>query len=58
MDSKRNVWFDFLDGMKDQLTGHQDPEFTIKSSIGVNGMHRAAFLDEMVNLVEVEKDIA
>jgi salicylate hydroxylase len=53
--SKEKVWFDFLDGMKmDQDHGHQDAVFTITSPVGVNGLHRAAFLDEMVKLVENE----
>lgn len=52
-ESKRKVWFDFLDGMKkDQEIGHQEAEFSITSSIGMNGVHRAAFLDEMVKLVD------
>jgi salicylate hydroxylase len=52
-DSKQDVWFDFLDGMKkDQSHGHQDAAFTITSSVGMNGVHRAAYLDEMVKLVE------
>jgi len=51
--NKQDVWFDFLDGMKQegQEVGHQEEEFTIKSSVGMNGVHRAAFLDEMVKLV-------
>ncbi|KAE9980384.1 hypothetical protein EG328_000319 [Venturia inaequalis] len=49
--SKKHLWFDFLDGMKDER-GHQEAEFTIESSVGMNGVHRAAFLDEMVKLVE------
>lgn len=52
-ESKKNVWFDFLDGMKNE-SGHQEAEFTIPSSVGMNGVHRAAFLDEMVKLVEGE----
>lgn len=56
-DSKQDVWFDFLDGMKDQETGHQKAEFTIHSPAGMNGVHRAAYLDEMVKLVEGQ-DIA
>jgi salicylate hydroxylase len=56
--SKKGVWFDFLDGMKDQPTGHQDATFTIKSSACMNGVHRAAFLNEIVKLVEGEKNLA
>jgi salicylate hydroxylase len=51
--SKQKVWFDFLDGMN-KTTGHQEAEFTILSEVGMNGVHRAAFLDEMVKLVEGE----
>lgn len=52
-ESKKDVWFDFLDGMKmDQEVGHQNAEFTITSPVGMNGVHRAAFLDEMVKLVD------
>ncbi|KAF2666441.1 FAD/NAD(P)-binding domain-containing protein [Microthyrium microscopicum] len=52
-ESKKNVWFDFLDGMKmDQDSGHQEDLFSISSPVGMNGVHRAAFLDEMVKLVE------
>jgi salicylate hydroxylase len=53
--SKQDVWFDFLDGMKQDASGHQEAEFTINSSVGMNGVHRAAFLDEMVKLVEGAK---
>lgn len=52
-DSKKNVWFDFLDGMKDEK-GRQEAEFTIESPVGLNGVHRAAFLDEVVKLVDGE----
>lgn len=54
-DSKQETWFDFLDGMKnDQEVGHQQAEFTISSPVGMNGVHRAAFLDAMVQLVDGE----
>lgn len=52
-ENKQKVWFDFLDGMKtNQESGHQEAEFSITSSVGMNGVHRAAFLDEMVKLVD------
>jgi salicylate hydroxylase len=53
-ESKKKVWFDFLDGMKQDQVGYQEAEFTIYSKVGMNGVHRAAFLDEMVKLVEGE----
>ena len=55
--SKQKVWFDYLNGYGDNgLTepGHQDAAFTISNSLGQNGVHRAAFLDEMVKLVPKE----
>ena len=51
--SKQKVWFDYLDGYANTANkaGHQDAAFTICNSLGQNGVHRAAFLDEMVKLV-------
>ena len=49
--SKQKVWFDYLQGYGDnglEKPGHQDSIFTISNSLGQNGVHRAAFLDEMV----------
>ncbi|GAD92951.1 salicylate hydroxylase, putative [Paecilomyces variotii No. 5] len=51
--SKRNVWFDYLDGyggQKDEMET-QESVFTIRSELGQNGVHRARFLDEIVKLV-------
>jgi salicylate hydroxylase len=60
-DSKKDVWFDYLDGTKSGSEGegkgkHQKPEFVIRNAIGQNGVHRAHFLDELVKLVP--EDIA
>lgn len=51
--SKANVWFDYLNGHDKTLKapGYQDAEFTISNSIGQSGVHRAAFLDELVKLL-------
>ena len=51
--SKRKVWFDYLDGYDNTAheSGHQDAAFTISNSLGQNGVHRAAFLDELVKLI-------
>ncbi|KAI8691838.1 hypothetical protein LRP88_09101 [Fusarium phalaenopsidis] len=43
--SKQKVWFDFVDGTKDEGAG-----FTINSSLGQNGVHRAHYLDELAKL--------
>jgi salicylate hydroxylase len=51
-EDKENVWFDFLDGMDNETRGHQKELFTSRSAVGANGVHRAAYLDEMVKLVE------
>jgi salicylate hydroxylase len=50
-ESKKNVWFDSLDRMKN-AQAHQEAEFTMPSSMVMNGFHRAALLNEMVKLVE------
>jgi salicylate hydroxylase len=51
-EDKENVWFDFLDGMDNETRGYQKELFTSRSAVGANGVHRAAFLDEMVKLVK------
>lgn len=54
-ESKQKVWFDYLDGTSSAEhqgdTKHQPAEFTIRSDIGQNGVHRAHFLDELVKLI-------
>ncbi|KAK5306179.1 hypothetical protein LTR99_001869 [Exophiala xenobiotica] len=55
--SKQKVWFDYLNGLEDSSEGSKAaPEiaFSIKTSIGQNGVHRARYLDEMVHLVPKE----
>ncbi|KAK5943263.1 hypothetical protein PMZ80_004270 [Knufia obscura] len=51
--SKQKVWFDYLNGYDKTLkeAGHQEAAFTITSSIGQNGVHRARFLEELVKLL-------
>ena len=51
--SKQNVWFDYLDGYAGPKPGQetQDIAFTVRNSVGQIGVHRAAFLDEIVKLV-------
>lgn len=54
--SKANVWFDYLNGWdkSTKQSGHQEAEFTISTSIGQAGVHRARFLDELVKLLPSE----
>lgn len=52
--SKKNVWFDYLDGHDQNADGHQQAAFTITNSLGQTGVHRARFLDEMVKLIPSE----
>jgi len=56
-ESKKNVWFDFLDGYRDtpSETGHQESKFKSVNDLGQNGVHRAHYLDEMVKLFPQEK---
>lgn len=51
-ESKRDVWFDYIDG-----TEGNDSEvaFTIRTSLGQNGVHRAHYLDELVKLLPADK---
>lgn len=57
--SKQHVWFDYLNGYDKDLkeAGHQDAVFTITSSVGLNGVHRAHYLDEMVKLLPHDKAV-
>ena len=54
--SKKNVWFDYLDGYNPIIdnNGKQEAAFTISNSLGQNGVHRAHFLEAMVKLVPKE----
>ncbi|POR34381.1 hypothetical protein TPAR_05448 [Tolypocladium paradoxum] len=49
--SKQDVWFDFVDGT-DSVT-----RFSIRSSLGQNGVHRAHFLDHLVKLLPSDKAV-
>lgn len=52
--SKQKVWFDYLDGhspARERGRGEQGAEFTISNTLGQNGVHRAHFLEAMVELV-------
>jgi salicylate hydroxylase len=53
---KQKVWFDYLDGYTGPKPGQarQDIAFTIRNSLGQNGVHRAAYLDEIVKLLPRE----
>jgi salicylate hydroxylase len=46
-DSKQDVWFDFLDG----LSNSREAKFTIRNSLGQQGVHRASYLAELVKLL-------
>ncbi|KAI1864391.1 uncharacterized protein JN550_008948 [Neoarthrinium moseri] len=50
-DSKRDVWFDYLDGTAD----HDREAFTIRTGLGQAGVHRAHYLDELVKLLPADK---
>jgi salicylate hydroxylase len=54
--SKKNVWFDYLDGYNPIIDSDvkQEAAFTISNSLGQNGVHRAHFLEAMVKLVPKE----
>ncbi|KIW64865.1 hypothetical protein PV04_07170 [Phialophora macrospora] len=53
---KEKVWFDYLDGYTGPKPGQERQEiaFTIRNSLGQNGVHRAAYLDEIVKLLPPE----
>ncbi|KAF9770507.1 hypothetical protein IL306_011931, partial [Fusarium sp. DS 682] len=50
-ESKRKTWFDFLDG----TTEDDKVAFSIKTSLGQNGVHRAQFLNELIHLLPSDK---
>ncbi|KAF5000514.1 hypothetical protein FGRMN_1681 [Fusarium graminum] len=50
-DSKKKTWFDFLDG----TTEDDQVAFSIETSLGQNGVHRAHFLDELIHLLPSDK---
>ncbi|KAE8153464.1 hypothetical protein BDV25DRAFT_168909 [Aspergillus avenaceus] len=55
--SKQDVWFDYLDGYHTgtsttaKSASRQDIAFTIRNSLGQNGVHRAHFLEELIKLI-------
>ncbi|KAK4493877.1 hypothetical protein PRZ48_015062 [Zasmidium cellare] len=50
--SKKNVWFDYHDGY--HAKKHETFAFSITSSLGQAGVHRARYLDELVKLLPGE----
>ncbi|GKU22991.1 unnamed protein product [Fusarium langsethiae] len=50
-ESKKKTWFDFLDG----TTEDSKTAFSIETSLGQNGVHRARFLDELIHLLPSER---
>jgi len=57
-ESKQKVWFDYVNGWGESVGGveHGDVAFSIVNELGQNGVHRARFLEELVELVP--RDIA
>lgn len=49
--SKQKVWFDYVDGVESKT------KFSIHSSLGQNGVHRAQFLDELVRLLPADRAV-
>ncbi|KAJ5702329.1 hypothetical protein N7488_009877 [Penicillium malachiteum] len=52
--NKRTVWFDYLNGVTQTAQEKEEILFTITSSLGQNGVHRAHFLDELVKLLPAD----
>jgi salicylate hydroxylase len=50
-ESKKNVWFDFVDGYHQQALGEQKLVFSIENEYGANSVHRAHFLNGLVKLL-------
>lgn len=51
-DSKKSVWFDFMDGMSQQHVLQLAPLFAmVDPGVGQNAVHRARFLDELTRLL-------
>ncbi|KAF4983785.1 hypothetical protein FZEAL_869 [Fusarium zealandicum] len=48
-ESKKDVMFDFLDGMDDSTD--LEPRFTIKSGVGLQGSHRGHFLNALLDVL-------
>lgn len=51
-EEKRDTWFDYIDGTEGN---DKDVVFTIKTSLGQNGVHRAHYLDQLVHHLPEEK---
>lgn len=52
--SKRNVWFDYYDGMARGMDQSKSL-FSVTTNGGRNGLHRADFLNELVKLFPAER---
>lgn len=51
-DSKKSVWFDFMDAMSQAPAHELQPLFSmVDPGVGQNAVHRARFLDELVKLL-------
>lgn len=51
-DSKKSVWFDFMDGMSHVRVSQLEPLFAmLDPGVGQNAVHRARFLDELTRLL-------
>lgn len=51
-DSKKSVWFDFMDGMSQQPAARLEPLFALEdANVGQNTVHRGRFLNELVYLL-------
>lgn len=51
-DSKKAVWFDFMDAMSNAPAAELRPLFSmVDPGVGQNAVHRARFLDELVKLL-------
>lgn len=50
-EEKKNVWFDWLDGVNDKSVGKVDYCFSITNETGSNAVHRAHLLDNLVKAV-------
>lgn len=56
-DSKKSVWFEFMDAMSQAPAHELQPLFSmVDPGVGQNAVHRARFLDELVKLLP--KDMA
>ncbi|PSR97603.1 putative salicylate hydroxylase [Coniella lustricola] len=56
-ESKKSVWFDFMDGTSQEPAARLKPLFAmVDPGVGQNAVHRARFLDELVRLLP--RDVA